>query len=103
MVRTYLRKALERVGHEVRETPNAYEALDVLTAETPDVVITDILLPGMSGLQLARLTRRISTAKIVAITGGHTDELNEFDAVLEKPFNTNDLLSVLDDLPRTTR
>lgn len=45
---------MTRQGHEVVETRNGLAALEALSASTPDLLITDINMPGMDGLELLR-------------------------------------------------
>jgi DNA-binding response OmpR family regulator len=52
-----LRRGLGEEGHAVDLSPSAEEALDWLESATYDVVILDIMLPGMSGIELCRLMR----------------------------------------------
>jgi two-component system OmpR family response regulator len=51
-VRNVLRLALERAGHSVSEASSGEDAISVAAASTPDLVILDIGLPGMSGLEV---------------------------------------------------
>jgi len=58
-LRTLLRTVLERAGHEVREAPNGRLGLAVYREKPADVVITDILMPEMNGLDMIlELTHR---------------------------------------------
>ena len=56
-VLSLLRPRLEAAGHEVRSVSDAYAGADLTLADPPDVVITDLWMPGMSGLQLCRMLR----------------------------------------------
>ena len=51
LVRQVMRKILERAGHEVVEAGNGVDALDLLDADWPDVVVTDVQMPRMNGLE----------------------------------------------------
>lgn len=64
-------RVLQRAGHEVWESSSPKTALHMLTYVTVDVIITDVYMPGMNGVELVR---RISAAdgcrRIIAMTGG---------------------------------
>ena len=49
-IRTSLRLALEDHGYKVLEAPDGETALDRMRTEPPDVVVLDLMLPGMDGL-----------------------------------------------------
>ncbi|MFI5495674.1 response regulator [Actinoplanes sp. NPDC051859] len=52
-----LRRALERAGHEVVATSDGEEALEAVRRHKPDVVVTDVDMPRMNGLDLCRAIR----------------------------------------------
>jgi len=69
-VRLLLRTALERRGHAVDEAENGAEGLQSYRAAPTDLVITDIQMPVMDGLQMIKELRgAFPTAKIIAISG----------------------------------
>jgi len=72
-IRWVLEKALRRVGMEVQSFPGAAELLDALQEDTPNVLICDIRMPGVNGLELME---RVHTAKPelpVIIVTAHSD------------------------------
>ena len=72
-IRWVLEKALQRVGMDVQSFPGAAELLDALQEDTPDVLICDIRMPGVNGLELME---RVHTAKPelpVIIVTAHSD------------------------------
>jgi DNA-binding response OmpR family regulator len=67
-IRTALRLALEDEGYEVDEAADAEGALRRSAVQPADVVLVDLMLPGMSGLDLCRELRRHSDVPIVVVT-----------------------------------
>ena len=56
-VRTLLSNRLRAEGYDVESFPNAEAAVDRLLEAPPDIVVTDLMMPGLSGVQLCRLLR----------------------------------------------
>lgn len=97
-VRTVLRLALRRDGHDVREAANGREALELLPAWAPDVVVSDLLMPHMDGIELLRQARAADdTLGFIVLTGvGTTAQAIEAlrleaDDYLLKPFDVEEL------------
>ncbi len=67
-IRTAVKMALEDEGWSVEETANGEDALDAFLREPADVVLIDIMLPGMDGFELCRSIRRSSDVPIVMVT-----------------------------------
>ncbi len=90
---------LERDGFTVEIRANGREALERALAEPPDLVVLDLMLPGMDGLEVCRRLRAIAPVPIVMLTA-RTQE-NERIAGLElgaddyvsKPFSTKELVA----------
>ena len=69
-IRALLRTTLEGAGHKVTEAPNGRLGLELYRFRPTDLVITDILMPEMNGLDmLLELTREFLHAKVIAISG----------------------------------
>lgn len=89
---------LRQAGHKVASVSGAVEALQVLTRESHDVVITDLQMPGMNGLEFVkRLERRPHGAQVIMVTAHATVESaveamrhGAFDYI-EKPFTADRL------------
>ncbi len=110
--RTITRLILKENGFELKEAVNGKEAIDLLETFKPDVILMDINMPVMDGLE-AMLTIRASGGKfaeipIVAVTaGGFKGDRNElmnqgFSEYILKPFKTEDLLSTINNLTERT-
>ncbi len=95
---------LRKHGHEVLEVHNGTEAMQAFEGFRPEIVLLDIGMPGVNGLEVARHLRsrnRSPRTLIIAVTGwGKTeDELASrdagFDLHLVKPVDEADLLNAL--------
>lgn len=74
-VRAYLRLILEREGHEVWDAEDGAAGIDKVRAREPDLVITDLVMPKMGGLETIRALRRgFPRVRIVAISGFGNEE-----------------------------
>jgi YesN/AraC family two-component response regulator len=74
-VRTLLRTALEKAGHEVVEAANGRMGLELYRQKATDMVITDILMPELNGLDMIlELTREFLNVKVIAISGLQGEE-----------------------------
>lgn len=77
-------------------------ALDHVERQSIDVLLTDYMMPGMTGVDLARVVQRISpTTQVVLMTAFGTDKLRDtsnhigFDGYLDKPFDMEDLRKLI--------
>lgn len=101
-----VRKALERIlapqGYQIRMADSAESALENLEP-LPDLVLADILMPGMSGLELTRIMGDRGLNVPVMLMSGIVDEVTQRDAqaagargVLRKPFTPAELLPAIE-------
>ena len=67
-IRTAVKMALEDEGWNVDEADNGEHALDLFNANPTDVVLIDIMLPGIDGFEVCRAIRRVSDVPIVMVT-----------------------------------
>ena len=89
---------LQHAGHDVRCCCSAMEALQSLQQWSPDVILTDLQMPGMSGIEFIRaMSERNVEAQTVMVTA-HATVSAAVDAMrlgaldfIEKPFNVNQL------------
>jgi CheY-like chemotaxis protein len=83
-VRRYAAAALRAYGYQVIQTANADEALLVCERESVDLVLTDVVMPGLSGRELAdRLKQQCPGIKVLFMSG-YTDDTILHHGVLEK-------------------
>ena len=68
-IREVLRIQLENKGYSVSESANGYDAVAAVT-DNPDIdlIILDIMMPGLSGIDACTLIRRISSAPVLFLT-----------------------------------
>jgi len=72
-VRTGLELALTRQGHAVDAAPTGEQGLELLRATTPDVVVLDLMLPGMDGFEICRRIRSGGDLPIIMLTARNDD------------------------------
>lgn len=98
-MRAFLERALARAGYDVAGFANGVEALERLEREPFTLLLTDIVMPRMDGIELARRASEIDPdLKIMFITGFAAVVLNSENQgpkdarVLSKPFHLKDLV-----------
>ena len=74
-VRTFIDEALKSLGYFVYQAKNGEEALDILNKQklNPDLLITDIIMPGMDGRDLSDRVKKLLPSIKVLFTSGYTD------------------------------
>lgn len=106
-LRAQLAGHLTSQGLMVQTAVNGRKALEVMQTYRPKVMVTDIYMPEMEGLELIRLTRNLwSDLKIIAMSGGsrlcgsYLPEAARFgaDATLSKPFKRADLAALVSEM-----
>ncbi len=98
-MRRFLRAALGAHGHRVLEAATAAEGTLLATTHNPDIILLDLGLPDMDGLELTARLREWSAKPIIVISarGREEDKVEALDAgaddYLTKPFGTQELLA----------
>jgi two-component system NtrC family sensor kinase len=98
--------ALAGLGYTAKLVGNATHALEELTADADrfDVVFTDVVMPGMTGIELAQEIRRCHADLPVVLTSGYSHVLSEHGStgyeLLQKPYSADQLARVLNRLGR---
>lgn len=107
-VRGLVRQTLERAGHDVLDARDGELGLQLVNAKRPELVITDIFMPGMDGIvTLRRLRKEWPEIKVIVISGG--DKTGRMDlrqdaeflgaaVTLAKPFRPAELLQAVKEL-----
>jgi two-component system cell cycle response regulator CpdR len=97
-MRTYLKRALEQAGFSVMAVSCGTEALPLIETEIYDLLLSDIVMPEMDGIELAQRCNELSPGtKVMFITGFAAVSLRaSHDAphakMLSKPFHLKDLV-----------
>lgn len=94
---------LNRAGHEVRAVTSGWNCLALLQEDHYDLLVSDLFMPGLDGLQLVMSVRALDIdIPVIGMTGGAGGHFRPFssslmaagaDAVLKKPFEPADLLA----------
>lgn len=105
MVRKTARRMLERAGHQVVEAENGRAGIEKLASGMFDLVVTDIIMPEMEGIEtLLAIRKRFPSLPVVAMSaGGYKGELDFLAvagklgavATLQKPFTLSALVQAV--------
>lgn len=111
-LRTLVRTTLEDPRYRIVEASNGTAALELARRERPDLVVLDLMMPGLTGLEvLERLRVEPDTARVPIVmltaTGQEKDRVRALalgaDAYLVKPFSPLELLQTVESLRERTR
>jgi len=107
-LRSVLKMALEKVGHEVIEASDGKIGIEEFRKRNTDLVITDIIMPEKDGIEtIVTLKKDFPDVNIIAISGGGRSPASIFlepaeilgaDRVLAKPFEFSELLDMVDEV-----
>jgi CheY-like chemotaxis protein len=103
-VREFVARALVHRGHEVTAVEDGLHALERLNAEAFDLLVSDIVMPGMDGIELALKATKDWPAMAVLLMTGYAHEQQRAhnlealgQAVIAKPFTLEQLCQAVDD------
>lgn len=108
-LRDFVRRNLEARGYKVVTASNGLEAMAVFNHEVIDLVILDVMMPHMDGLEATRRIRESSNVPIIILTalGEETDKVRAFDLgaddYLTKPFGVGELMGRVKAVLRRSR
>jgi two-component system KDP operon response regulator KdpE len=94
-----LRTSLQSSGYEVSVAANGMEAFELFTSQQPDLVITDLAMPEMSGIELTRAIRQIAETPIIVLSVREQETMKVAaldegaDDYVTKPFSMQELLA----------
>jgi CheY-like chemotaxis protein len=105
-VRRTIHQMLERAGHDVVEAGDGIEGLRLSRSARPELVITDLLMPGKEGIETIRDLRRETPALPILVISGNAEAALYLEiatllgarASLAKPFRSAELLAAVDGL-----
>ncbi|MCB0129936.1 MAG: response regulator transcription factor [Caldilineaceae bacterium] len=104
-----LEYSLQRQGYDVLIATDGHNAIDVARAEKPDLVLLDVMLPGLDGFEVCRVLRREMNAPILMLTA-RVEEIDKIvglemgaDDYLTKPFSMRELMARVKALLRRVR
>ena len=117
-IRNVLKQVLERAGYEVEVAESGKEGLELLKEGGGDLVITDVIMPGMDGVSLTREIReKFRDTRILVISGGGNVAPKSYepgaisttaflssaknagaDQTMTKPFDRKELIQVISEL-----
>lgn len=107
-IRMTMSHALTEIGYSVRTAEDSFAALAEMRQETPDILVSDLNMPGMSGYELLSVVRhRFPAIQTVAMSGAFSG--NEVpsgvvaDAFYQKGSSLGALLMIMGALPRMER
>ena len=97
-IREMLKDVLEEAGHETEVAPCAEDALEMMPHYKPDIIVSDVWMPGMDGHTFCRTARKMSDASILMISGIPSEisllqkKQDEADDFLIKPFDVENFV-----------
>ena len=104
-IRRIVRRALEQAGHQVLDAEDGELGLQLLERPPVDVVVSDIFMPGMDGIQMLRQIRKqFPAVKVIVMSGGDSSGMLDLrrDAELlgavkslAKPFTTHEIVTIV--------
>jgi|BEDMetMinimDraft_2_1075160.scaffolds.fasta_scaffold03350_2 two-component system response regulator RegX3 len=100
---------ITRWGHEVIRTNNGAKALELFERYQPDLILLDLLLPGLSGMEVCTKIRKSSTVPIIMLTArdSETDKVRGLEAgaddYITKPFSIKELQARINSVLRRSR
>lgn len=100
---------LEDAGHDVRDAAHGAAALEIIRDEPPDLVITDFMMPFMTGLELVEAMKadgQLSQIPVLLVSGAQgaiaRKRSDLFDYVLDKPYALETLLELVEEIGRSS-
>jgi DNA-binding response OmpR family regulator len=99
-IAAFVQTALEREGFSTQWVGNGLSALSIVQASRPDLIVLDLMLPGMDGLQVCHAMRRADRYIPIIMLTARADETDKIvgleigaDDYVTKPFNARELVA----------
>ena len=102
----FLRTKFKASGYEVLTASNGIEGLEQAQAQEPDLIVLDLLMPKMDGLEMLKELRSFSVVPVIMLTakGADADRIKGLqlgaDDYLPKPFNPDELVARIESIRR---
>jgi DNA-binding response OmpR family regulator len=102
----FLRSKLKASGYEVLTASNGLEGLEQAQAQEPDLIVLDVVMPKMDGLEMLKELRTFSVVPVIILTakGADADRIKGLqlgaDDYLPKPFNPDELVARIEAVRR---
>ena len=103
-IRMMMRSFLIRKGHKIIDAKDGERALEHINTERPDVIVTDMKMPGKDGLETIRELRKNGMDIPIIIATGYDEPFSEKEAqelgiskILIKPFSDIELIEAVED------
>ncbi|MBV1857851.1 MAG: response regulator [Nannocystaceae bacterium] len=97
LVRRTTARVLESAGYEVIAATSGEEALQLADTQKFDLVLSDVVMPGLSGVELSKRLHDINPQLPVVLMSGYSEDLDAFDGAhfIAKPFDTRGLRRIV--------
>ena len=106
-IRRFIKINLERQGFEVMDVESGEEGLDAFTDFNPDIALLDVMLPGISGLEVAKKIRELDYNVGIIMLTAKSQDVDKIlglesgaDDYMTKPFNPTELILRIKSLAR---
>jgi len=105
-IKNFLKSKLKASGYEVLTASNGLEGLEQAQAQEPDLIVLDLLMPKMGGLEMLKELRGFSTVPVIILTakGADAERITGLqlgaDDYLPKPFNPDELVARIEAVRR---
>ena len=102
----FLRSKLKATGYEVFTAGNGIEGLEQAQSQEPELIVLDLIMPKMDGLEMLKELRCFSTVPVIILTakGADADKIKGLqlgaDDYLPKPFNPDELVARIEAVKR---
>jgi CheY-like chemotaxis protein len=103
-IRMMMRSFLIRKGHSVTDAKDGDEALQLIKRDLPDIIITDMLMPGKDGFETIREIQKNGLDLPIILVTGYNDPISQNRAIelgitkiLTKPFQAHELTDAVED------
>jgi len=103
--RRIMRKILSEAGHEVIEASDGFAALELFTLEQPGIVLLDLTMPGITGIDVLKQLKSIAPATRVIIASADIQQMTKelvkqegADGFINKPFVEEEVLTLVNSL-----